>query len=135
MKFTINPNIKFQFGACIFNTYAILKSWLFNLFLGAVKITPAHDKTDHDIGRRHGLPSMSVISRSGLMENVGAPYLGMKRFDARKEVLGDLKRRNLYRGSKSHPMTLPICRQVLYSYNSTRGIYRCKIMRSTPCRF
>lgn len=113
MKFTINPNIKFQFGACIFNTYAILKSWLFNLFLGAVKITPAHDKTDHDIGRRHGLPSMSVISRSGLMENVGAPYLGMKRFDARKEVLGDLKRRNLYRGSKSHPMTLPICRQVL----------------------
>eukprot|EP00105_Crassostrea_gigas_P020597 XP_011439421.1 PREDICTED: valine--tRNA ligase [Crassostrea gigas] len=76
---------------------------------GAVKITPAHDKTDHDIGRRHGLPSMSVVSRSGLMENVGAPYLGMKRFDARKEVLGDLKRRNLYRGSKSHPMTLPIC--------------------------
>ncbi|XP_052721885.1 valine--tRNA ligase-like isoform X2 [Crassostrea angulata] len=76
---------------------------------GAVKITPAHDKTDHDIGRRHGLPSMSVISRSGLMENVDAPYLGMKRFDARKEVLGDLKRRNLYRGSKSHPMTLPIC--------------------------
>ncbi|XP_061183849.1 valine--tRNA ligase-like [Saccostrea echinata] len=76
---------------------------------GAVKITPAHDKTDHEIGQRHGLPSMSVISRSGIMENVGDIYTGVKRFDARKLVVEDLKRLNLYRGTKSHAMTIPIC--------------------------
>ncbi|XP_078325870.1 valine--tRNA ligase-like isoform X2 [Crassostrea virginica] len=76
---------------------------------GAVKITPAHDKTDYAIGQRHGLPSVSVISRSGVMENVGASYAGMKRFEARKEVVEDLKRRGVYRGSRSHAMTLPIC--------------------------
>jgi valyl-tRNA synthetase len=44
------------------------------------------------------------------MENVHAPYAGMKRFDARKEVVEDLKRRNLFRGTKSHSMAIPICR-------------------------
>ncbi|XP_062585889.1 valine--tRNA ligase-like [Saccostrea cucullata] len=76
---------------------------------GAVKITPAHDKNDHEIGQRHGLPSISVISRSGVMENVGDTYAGVKRFDARKLVVEDLKRLNLYRGTKSHAMTIPIC--------------------------
>ncbi|XP_048778510.2 valine--tRNA ligase-like isoform X2 [Ostrea edulis] len=76
---------------------------------GAVKITPAHDKTDYNIGQRHGLPSVSVISRTGVMENVGAPYAGMKRFDARKKVVEDLKRRKLFRGTESHTMTIPIC--------------------------
>ena len=81
------------------------------MLVGAVKITPAHDKTDYAIGQRHGLPSVSVISRSGVIENVGASYAGMKRFEARKEVVEDLKRRGVYRGSRSHAMTLPICRQ------------------------
>lgn len=80
------------------------------MFLGVVKIISVYDKIDYDIGRRYGLFLMLVVSRFGFMENVGALYLGMKRFDVRKEVLGDLKRRNLYRGFKSYFMILFICR-------------------------
>jgi valyl-tRNA synthetase len=60
---------------------------------GALKITPGHDANDFEIGRRHGLPEISVIGEDGLMnEQAGAPFSGMAVLQAREavvEALGD----------------------------------------------
>ncbi|MBD5605192.1 MAG: valine--tRNA ligase [Candidatus Eremiobacteraeota bacterium] len=59
---------------------------------GAVKITPAHDPTDNAIGERHGLPMPTVIDFDGKMTgDIPAAYLGLDRFDARKQIVADLE--------------------------------------------
>ena len=59
---------------------------------GAVKVTPAHDPLDNEIGERHGLPMPSVIGFDGRMTaEAGAPYTGLDRFEARKRVVADLE--------------------------------------------
>ncbi len=58
---------------------------------GALKITPAHDPNDFEIGLRHKLPSVKAFDQSGRMnENAGA-YQGLDRFEARKRVIADLE--------------------------------------------
>jgi valyl-tRNA synthetase len=60
---------------------------------GAVKVTPAHDATDYEIGVRHGLPMPSVIDFAGrLTGDVPPAYLGLDRFEARVLVAADLAR-------------------------------------------
>ncbi|HEY3776458.1 MAG TPA: valine--tRNA ligase [Rhizomicrobium sp.] len=59
---------------------------------GAVKITPAHDFNDFEVGRRHNLPLLNILERDGrLNESVPKPYRGLDRFAARKAVLADLE--------------------------------------------
>jgi len=59
---------------------------------GALKVTPAHDMTDYEIGKRHDLPMPSVIGFDGkLTGDVPAEYARMDRFDARKTVARDLE--------------------------------------------
>ncbi|MBR3236369.1 valine--tRNA ligase [Candidatus Saccharibacteria bacterium] len=67
---------------------------------GAVKITPAHDFDDFEVGERHNLPRLQVISESGKMINVPADYEGLSTEECRKKVLKDLKNQNLLRGEK-----------------------------------
>jgi valyl-tRNA synthetase len=58
---------------------------------GAVKITPAHDFNDFEVGRRHDLPLINILLRDGRMNDaVPAAYQGLDRFEARKAVLADL---------------------------------------------
>ena len=57
---------------------------------GALKITPAHDPTDFEIGQKHNLPIISVIDKSGRMTAIPAKYIGMKAESAREEVVKDL---------------------------------------------
>jgi valyl-tRNA synthetase len=58
---------------------------------GCLKITPGHDPNDFEIGRRHGLPEISVIGEDGRMtEAAGAPYAGLGVLDARERVVADL---------------------------------------------
>jgi valyl-tRNA synthetase len=58
---------------------------------GAVKVTPAHDPTDFQIGLRHDLPQVVVIDSAGRMtEDAGKNYAGLDRFEARKRVIADL---------------------------------------------
>jgi len=60
---------------------------------GAVKVTPAHDPLDNEIGERHGLPAISVIGFDGKMTaEASEPYVGLDRFAARKAVVTDLER-------------------------------------------
>lgn len=69
-----------------------------NYGTGAVKITPAHDPNDFEIGERHGLERIQVIGYDGTMINVGHPYLGLPALDARKKILAALEIEELRRG-------------------------------------
>jgi valyl-tRNA synthetase len=57
---------------------------------GAVKVTPAHDPNDFEIGRRHDLPSLTIMDEHGVI-TVHGPFLGLDRFEARSTVVGALK--------------------------------------------
>ncbi|MFF3604516.1 valine--tRNA ligase [Streptomyces sp. NPDC002463] len=57
---------------------------------GAVKVTPAHDPNDFEIGRRHDLPSLTVMDEHGVI-TVHGPFLGLDRFEARSTIVGALK--------------------------------------------
>jgi valyl-tRNA synthetase len=57
---------------------------------GAVKVTPAHDPDDFEIGRRHDLPSLVVMDERGVI-TAGGPFLGLDRFEARPAVLAALR--------------------------------------------
>ena len=65
---------------------------------GAVKITPAHDFDDFEVGSRHDLPRIQVIAEDGTMINVPEKYLGLTVKDCRKQVLKDLKEQGLLKG-------------------------------------
>ena len=58
---------------------------------GAVKVTPAHDPNDFDMGQRHGLPLIRVIGNNGCMTvEAGAAYAGLDRYECRKKLVADL---------------------------------------------
>lgn len=67
---------------------------------GAVKITPAHDPNDFEMGQRHGLPVEQVIGFDGRMTNVPAPFDGLTTTEARQRVLEALEREELRRGEE-----------------------------------
>ncbi|MEO0802245.1 MAG: valine--tRNA ligase [Cyanobacteria bacterium J06642_2] len=54
---------------------------------GCVKITPAHDPNDFEIGKRHNLPFINVMNKDGSINENGGPMQGLDRFDARKEIV------------------------------------------------
>ncbi len=67
---------------------------------GAVKITPAHDFDDFEVGERHNLERIKVIAENGTMINVPEKYYGLTTAECRKQVLKDLKAADLFRGEK-----------------------------------
>ena len=58
---------------------------------GVVKITPAHDPNDFEVGNRHDLPRVNVMNEDGTMNELAGKYEGMDRFAARKAIVSDLK--------------------------------------------
>ncbi|WP_010050428.1 valine--tRNA ligase [Carnobacterium maltaromaticum] len=58
---------------------------------GVVKITPAHDPNDFEVGNRHDLPRINVMDESGVMNELAGKYQDMDRFAARKAIVADLK--------------------------------------------
>ncbi len=58
---------------------------------GAVKITPAHDPNDFEIGNRHNLKRILVMNEDGTMNDQAGPYKGMDRFECRKQIIKDLQ--------------------------------------------
>ena len=76
---------------------------------GAVKITPAHDFEDFEVGLRHGLNQITVIDENGRMNENAGPYKGLDRFEARKRILKDLKKMGLLRGEEPRLTPIPHC--------------------------
>ena len=58
---------------------------------GVVKITPAHDPNDFEVGNRHDLPRVNVMNENGTMNDLAGKYAGMDRFEARKAIVSVLK--------------------------------------------
>ncbi len=62
---------------------------------GAVKITPAHDFNDFELGKRHELEIVNILDESGVINENGGPYRGQDRYEARANVVADLENQGL----------------------------------------
>jgi valyl-tRNA synthetase len=76
---------------------------------GAVKITPAHDPNDFEVGMRHGLPQIDVMTDDGHMNAHAGAYAGLDRFIARKKIVEDLKAQGLLGKITDHVSAIGIC--------------------------
>ena len=77
---------------------------------GAVKVTPAHDPNDFEMGRRHGLPEIDVMSPVGRMsEDVPEGFRGLDRFEARQKVVDAFESLGLLDHIEDHVHTVPRC--------------------------
>jgi valyl-tRNA synthetase len=75
---------------------------------GCVKITPAHDFNDYQLGARHGLPMIGIFTlEAKVNENAPEAYRGLDRFEARKRVLADLEKAGLVDSVKPHKLMQP----------------------------
>jgi valyl-tRNA synthetase len=75
---------------------------------GCVKITPAHDFNDYQVGRRHGLEPLNIMTLDAkLNDAVPAPYRGLDRFDARKKIVEELKAQDLLAAEKPYKLRVP----------------------------
>jgi valyl-tRNA synthetase len=75
---------------------------------GAVKVTPAHDFNDFEVGRRHGLELINIFDRDAhLTDAVPEAYRGLDRFEARKRVLADLEAAGLIERVDDHVLMVP----------------------------
>lgn len=69
---------------------------------GAVKVTPAHDPNDFEIGQRHKLPQVVVLTPDAKINENGGPYNGMDRYECREAILKDLEREGLLEKVEPH---------------------------------
>lgn len=77
---------------------------------GCVKITPAHDPNDYEIGLRHNLEQILVMNLDGTMnENAGAEFVGLDRFKAREKVIEEFEKLELLEKQDDYEITLPVC--------------------------
>ena len=75
---------------------------------GCVKITPAHDFNDYDIGKRHNLPIINILTDdASLNDDVPEAYRGMDRFDARKAVVAEFERLGLLQKIEDYVVKIP----------------------------
>ena len=75
---------------------------------GAVKITPGHDFNDYEVGRRHGLEPISILTlEARLNEGVPAGYRGLERFEARRRIVSDLQQQGLLVSEKPYRLRVP----------------------------
>jgi valyl-tRNA synthetase len=82
---------------------------------GVLKITPAHDPNDFEIGNRHRIERIKVIDEGGRMNELAGPYNGMDRFECREKILDDLKTQGLLEKTEPYRNAIGHC-------------YRCKTM-------
>ncbi len=80
---------------------------------GALKITPGHDPNDFELGKKHGLETVSILDTKGVMTAAAGPYAGMALDAARKKVVADLEKAGLLVKTELHSHSVGHC-------------YRCK---------
>src|SRR3972149_3430064 len=75
---------------------------------GCVKITPAHDFNDYEVGKRHNLPLINIFTIDAIInENAPVVYQGQDRFTARKKVIADLEAAELLEKTEPHKLMVP----------------------------
>ncbi|MFL6353071.1 MAG: valine--tRNA ligase [Bryobacteraceae bacterium] len=96
---------------------------------GVVKVTPAHDPNDFEMGRRHGLEFVKVIGEDGRMTSSAGPYAGLDRFEARKRVVAALEESGEL--ANTEPYTVNVskcerCKTIIEPLASTQWFVRMK---------
>ena len=76
---------------------------------GVVKITPAHDPNDFEVGKRHNLPIIRVLNDDGTMNQLAGKYQGLDRMEARKAILADLEAQGLLEKTEPHVHNVGHC--------------------------
>ncbi len=76
---------------------------------GAVKITPAHDPNDFEMGLRHKLPQITVMDKNAVMNEEAGVYRGLDRYEARKKIVADLERLGLLEKTAEHEHAVGQC--------------------------
>ncbi len=76
---------------------------------GCVKVTPAHDPNDYQMGLRHNLPQINVMTEDGHMNENAGPYQGLERFVCRKKIVEDLEAAGLLEKVDEHPHAVGHC--------------------------
>jgi valyl-tRNA synthetase len=74
---------------------------------GCVKITPAHDFNDYEVGLRHALAQINIFTPDAKINDHGGRYAGMDRFDARKQIVADLEAAGLIEKIEPHKLKVP----------------------------
>jgi valyl-tRNA synthetase len=78
---------------------------------GAVKVTPAHDPNDFQMGKRHGLAEIAVIDEDAKITAAGGPYAGLDRFKARARIVEQLEREGLLEKVADHQHAVGACQR------------------------
>ena len=76
---------------------------------GAVKITPAHDPNDFEVGLRHNLPVIKTMNDDGTMNEEAGKYQGLDRFECRKQIIKDLEELNLLEKTEAYAHNVGHC--------------------------
>jgi valyl-tRNA synthetase len=96
---------------------------------GAVKVTPAHDPTDYEIGRRHNLETVDVMTDTGTMSGKAGPYAGMGRYECREAIVSDFETEGLLVRVEDYHHTVGHCERcdtVIEPRISTQWFVRTK---------
>ena len=96
---------------------------------GAVKVTPAHDPNDFEIGRRHNLENLIIMDERGFINQNAKRYEGLSRFDARKKIIADLEEQGLLVKIDEHPHAVGHCYRcdtIIEPYLSTQWFVKMK---------
>ncbi len=78
---------------------------------GAVKVTPAHDPNDFQMGQRHDLPSINIFTENAEINEIFPPLQGKDRFEARKQIVEMLKEAGVFRKADKHPHSVGQCQR------------------------
>ena len=76
---------------------------------GAVKMTPAHDPNDYEVGKRHNLEQINVMNEDGTMNSLAGKYEGMDRYECRKQLIADLDEAGYLIAIKDHNHNVGSC--------------------------
>lgn len=104
---------------------------------GALKITPAHDPNDFEIGKAHGLDVVNVINPDGTMNDKAGKYAGMGRFECRKAIVKDLEEKGLLRRFEPYVHSVGHCyrcRTAIEPYISTQWFVKVKPLAEAAIR-
>lgn len=96
---------------------------------GAVKVTPAHDPVDFDIGTRHNLPFVTVMDGEGIMNEYAGKFKGMERFQCREKIVEELQQMGLMSKKENYLTRIGICYRcdtVIEPYLSSQWFVKMK---------
>ncbi|MBI3109616.1 valine--tRNA ligase [Candidatus Daviesbacteria bacterium] len=76
---------------------------------GVIKVTPGHDFTDYEIGKRHNLPILQAIDKNGKLTDLAGKYAGMKVYEAREAMLPELKKKGVLVKEEDYTHSVAVC--------------------------